>query len=106
MDTRFSQPCRPFDVVLFIKSRLDLNYSSDLLATHTGFDQSLGNRRIFSRPVETHLDGHYLRIVGSRLNEIYDCSEGGIRMMEQHILLLDSVEDRLLLPQQRRHSDL
>ena len=87
------QPLRPFYVVLFVKARLDLDNRSHLLALFASFNQRLRDGRILARAIKTHLDGEHFRVFSRRVNKLHDRRIGSVRMMQEHVLPLDHLED-------------
>ena len=56
---------RPDDVRLLVEAGLDLDEDDDLLAPLGGPDERLDDRRIARRPVQRHLDGQHVGVVGA-----------------------------------------
>jgi hypothetical protein len=59
----------PDDVGFLVEAGLDLDQHDDLLAALRRADQRLDDRRIARRPVQGHLDGQDVGIVGGLRDE-------------------------------------
>ena len=70
----------PMDIVLFVKTRLDLNKYRYLLAVVGGFGKRLHDRRVPAYTVQGLLDRKDVRILGGFLYKVHDRLEALIRM--------------------------
>src|SRR4051812_15210098 len=85
---------RPFDVVRFVESGLELDDDGDLLATLGGAYQRRDERRVTRRPIERELDGEHVLVRRCLLEESLDGRRERVeRIMHEQIVLADRLED-------------
>ena len=92
----------PDQIVLFVKTRFELDHRGDLLSVVGSVDQRLDDRRVFPHAVEGHPDGEDFGILGSLLNHANDRFEALIRLQDRHILFVQNLVDRLLFVKRRK----
>ena len=99
----FLQAVREFDVLRFVRARHQLDNDRDFLARRRRVDELADDRGLRSGPVERLLDREDVRVRGRLGNEIDDRRERVKRVMQQHVLDRDRIENRLVGEQLLRH---
>ncbi len=95
VDADFFQARRPLDVGGLVEARLQFDDDGDLFALPRRLDQQVDDLRVRGGPVEGHLDGQDLRVVGGFANEPgHRGDERLVRVLQQdRAVLPDDVED-------------
>src|SRR4051812_18117949 len=78
MNTRLLQLLCPFDIVLFVESRFDLDQYCDLLALFAGFYKQRWDRRFRPHSIQTDLNSQHVRVLGGFINEIRNYAVGHV----------------------------
>src|SRR6266705_5490290 len=86
MRASFFQLACPLNVGSFVKSRAQLDQSSNLFPSNRCVNQGLNYRRIAAGAIKSNLDREHLRILGSFFDQLDNRIETFVWMMEQHIL--------------------
>ena len=77
---RALQAPRPFDVVLFVEARFELDDDGNLFFVLRRFEQRAHDRRVLARgAVERRLDREHLLVFGGLLQELHDRIERFVR---------------------------
>ena len=102
MYTHALQFSGPFDIVLFIETRLQFHQYRYLLAILYRFQQHVDDRRVCSDAIQCLLNSQNVRIVGRRTDKIHHRIEAIVGVMHQDIMFANSGKEILLLAQCRR----
>ena len=84
-----------------VKARLQLKQHGYLLLIFSRLRQGRDNGRVGPDAVQRLLDGQHVRITGSFADEVNDGHEAVIRVIEQHVLAPDGIEQPFALGQRR-----
>ena len=90
---RIFKHLRPVDVVLLIKSRLELNKHHNLLSALSGLKERSDYRRLVGNAVERLLDREDIGVSCSLPDELKDRLKALIRMMDYTVLFPDLSEN-------------
>ena len=94
MDAGIFQLAGPLDVVFFVKAGLEFHQGHHLFAIFSGSDQGADYLRILRDPVEGHLDGEHIGIIGRLGDEfLHRGAEQVVGVMHQHIPAFEHVKD-------------
>jgi hypothetical protein len=93
------EPPGPFDIVLFIESRLQFNHGRDLFSLLCGVDQRLRDFGLLSGAVQTDLDRQHVRVVRGLPNKSGHRRIRHVGMMKQEVasLIRSNIEPRALI---------
>ena len=87
---------RPLDIVLLVKTGLQLDKRRDLLSVLGGIRKRRDDRGMPRHTVQGHLDREHIRIFRCRADQIHDRVERLIGMMQEDIPLPDHGEQILI----------
>mmetsp|Transcript_100847 Transcript_100847/g.281024 ORF Transcript_100847/g.281024 Transcript_100847/m.281024 type:complete len:722 (+) Transcript_100847:177-2342(+) len=90
------QPLGPVDVGLFVETRLQLDDGHHLLAAPRRLDQQVHQLGLRAGAVDGLLDDQHVGVIDRLAQQLHHRLEALERVMQQHITLLQAVEDRLV----------
>ena len=88
------EPLRPFDVILFVKTRFELDDNGDLFLVFGRGEQRANDRRVLARsPIERRFDRENLWIFGRLLHELDHRIERLVGMVQHDVAFANLRED-------------
>ena len=102
MTARLLQLLGPVDVVLLIKTRLQLHQNRHLLAVVRRLGQRRHNGRVAADAVQRLLDGQHLRVTGRAAHKPHHRVKALVGMVQENVPFAD-VGENIVLIHQRGH---